>query len=168
MFIKDKKIGVTCVMGVLLMSLGLGGCQKHEEPANSISDESIEEAQPMSAEPAETDEALVLDTAQNAEEPAAADAVVAQEVVDVDYNCTPALEVHATYNMTENNVVLDVSNNGLVLTATNPGENPLVYTDEEGITQWRVTQDAQDDMGQAVLRTNEGDVVQSYECSIAL
>ena len=165
MYIKDKKIGMTCIMGVLLMSLGLGGCQKHEEPANSISDESIEEAQPMTAEPAETDETLVIDNTQNTEEVAVADGAAADNAKEVSYNCTPALEVHATYNMADNNVVLDVNNDGLVLTANNPSETPLVYTDEQGITQWLVTQGGADEMDQAVLRTNEGDAVQSYECS---
>ncbi|WP_230659441.1 hypothetical protein [Psychrobacter sp. I-STPA10] len=166
MFINDKKIGVTCVMGILLLSLGLGGCQKHDEPANSISDESIEEVQPMSAEPAETEQALVIDSEQTPEEASVADGLASENIVEVSYNCTPALAVHATYNKLENNVVLDIANNGVVLTTSNPDGNPLVYTDEQDITQWRVTQGAQDDMGQAVLRTNEDDKVQSYECGI--
>lgn len=153
MYIKDKKIGVTCVMGVLMLSLGLGGCQKHDEPANSISDESIEEAQPMSAEPAETEEVVLVE-----------DTAPSEAMTEVSYSCTPALEVHATYNTAENNVVLDVNNNGLVLTTSAANESPVVYNDEEGITQWRVTQGSQDDMGQAVLRINEDGTVQSYEC----
>ena len=164
MFRSGKKLEWMTIISVLLVTMGLSGCQKQDEPANFISDESIEEAQPMTAEPAEAEAPLVLDTTQDTNDIDIVEAEDLQADNMVSYVCTPALEVNAYYHVTEKNVVLDINDNSITLALTNEGETPMVYSNEQGAIQWRVTQDAQNDIGTAVLRMPQDGKVQSYEC----
>ena len=165
MFIHVKKLALLPIISTLMLTMGLGGCQKHDEPANSISGESIEEAPPMTAEPAEADQTLVLDSTDN----------TAHEVeglntndIQVSYNCTPALALTANYHLADNVVDLFINDQTSTLSLTNTGETPLVFENEQGLTQWRVVKGAQNEMASGTLRMTTDSQIQAYKCNTVL
>ncbi|WP_227429816.1 hypothetical protein [Psychrobacter sp. I-STPA6b] len=174
---RDSKFGFIAISGALILSLGLSGCQKKEETTDTVSDENAEQVVPMSAEPAETEEPLILDNdtetadTQSVDEQTVANAGVI-DTSHIDYACTPALEVNASYAPDNESVALEIDGNSMVLNNTNSGDNPIIFeanqsvlTDGEGLIQWRVSTSS---IESAVLRLSQsGDAIETYDCKSA-
>ena len=166
MFDSDQRLAMISIMGALMMTMGLGGCQKHDEPANSIADESIEEVQPMTAEPAEADQPLVLDSAEATTH---VEGGMSSDDIQVSYNCTPALAVSANYHLADNVMDLTINGETSTLALTNAqAETLLVFENEQGLTQWRVVKGAQNEMASGTLRMTTDSQIQAYKCNTVL
>ncbi|MGP5514161.1 hypothetical protein [Psychrobacter alimentarius] len=157
--------------GLLAGALTISACQKEQETEPSLEDSiSAEQSVPMSAEPAEPND-VVVDTQDPSLNEVADDtaASVNTGVSQINYSCSPELQVEATYKDTDNQVVIATANGTTTLTKTNDATNPEVFGVEnaidggEGFVQWRV---AHKDRETGVMRTAGANAenVSTYEC----
>lgn len=157
--------------GLLAGALTISACQKEQETEPSLEDSiSAEQSVPMSAEPAEPND-VVVDTQDPSLNEVADDtaASVNTGVSQINYSCSPELQVEATYKDTDNQVVIATANGTTTLTKTNDATNPEVFWIEnaidggEGFVQWRV---AHQDRETGVMRTAGANAenVSTYEC----
>lgn len=157
--------------GLLAGALTISACQKEQETEPSLEDSiSAEQSVPMSAEPAEPND-VVVDTQDPSLSEVADDtaASVNTGVSQINYSCSPELQVEATYKDTNNQVVIATANGTTTLTKTNDATNPEVFGVEntidggEGFVQWRV---AHQDRETGVMRTAGANAenVSTYEC----
>lgn len=157
--------------GLLAGALTISACQKEQEIEPSLEDSiSAEQSVPMSAEPAEPNNVVVdtQDPSLNAVQDDTA-ASVNTGVSQINYLCSPELQVEATYKDTDNQVVIATANGTTTLTKTNDATNPEVFGAEnaidggKGFVQWRV---AHQDRETGVMRTAgaNSENVSTYEC----
>lgn len=157
--------------GLLAGALTISACQKEQETEPSLEDSiSAEQSVPMSAEPAEPND-VVVDTQDPSLNEVADDtaASVNTSVSQINYSCSPELQVEATYKDTDNQVVIATANGTTTLTKTNDATNPEVFGVEnaidggKGFVQWRV---AHQDRETGVMRTAGANAenVSTYEC----
>lgn len=157
--------------GLLAGALTVSACQQQQETEPSLEDSiSAEQSVPMSAEPAEPSD-VVVDTQDPSLSEVADDTVASVNtgVNQMTYACSPALEIEATYNDTDNQVIIATANGTTTLTKTNDATNPEVFEADnaidggEGFVQWRV---AHQDRETGVMRTAGADAenVSTYEC----
>lgn len=159
------------VTGLLAAMLSLSACQQGPEPEPSLEDAiSEEQAAPMSAEPAEPNDAVVADATLNEVEGDTV-ATVDDNIMQRTYLCAPTLKVEATYLEEDNQVVLETDKGTVTLNKTNEGTNPEAYevsTDlsgNQGYTQWRTAHQTRET---GVLRTNSSSdeaSIDTYECN---
>lgn len=163
------------ITALLVSAIGMSACQQQQEPDASAGDDTAaEQAVPMSAEPAEPNDMTV--TVEDATLSDVQDDTVASvnaNVSQVNYLCTPALKVQATYKDGANQAVIATDRGTLTLNKTNEGTIPEVYEAStaidgaEGYTQWRV---ANEERETAVMRTAAGadqSKISTYDCKKA-
>ena len=161
--------GSMLVTGLMIGALSLSACQKPEPDNSAETDLSSEQAVPMSAEPAEPNDAIVATDAPADDVADDTVAMVTGGVAQIQYLCTPELKVDATYKDDANQVVLETNQGTLTLDKTNDGTNPEVYEvktaidGSEGITEWRVAHKARETGVIRVLDANDKEV-STYEC----
>lgn len=168
----SKKLRTSIMIsGLLAAVISVNGCQKEPESEQSLEDNiAAEQSVPMSAEPAEPNDTMVVteDATLNEVQDDTV-ATVDAGVTQINYLCSPALKVEATYEDDANQVVVDTDMGTVTLTKTNEGSNPEVFEvasaadGGEGFTQWRV---AHEDRATGVMRTAGADEsdVNTYEC----
>lgn len=159
--------------GLLAGAMSLSACQKQAEPEPVLEENIAEQSVPMSAEPAEPNDTVVaaVDPTFNegSDDPVA---IVNTSVTQRVYACSPEMEIDATYNDDDNQVIL-VNNLGtLTLTkvsssASNPEifEAPMSMNGDTGLTQWHVSHT---ERATGVMRTTSasGGGVSVYECNV--
>lgn len=173
----SKSLRASVMMtGLFACAISISACQQQQEPESSLEqDITAEQAAPMSAEPAEPNDAVVAvennDPTLNEVENNTV-ATVNTDVTQILYLCTPALKVEATYKEEANEAVLTTDKGTVTLSKTNEGSNPEVYEGEtaldggKGYVQWRV---AHGERQTGVMRTateNESNI-DTYECNDA-
>ena len=158
--------------GLLAGVISLSACQEKPETEPSLEDSiSAEQSVPMSAEPADhnnvainTEDATLNEVQDNTV------ATVNTNVTQINYLCSPALKVEATYKEDSNEVVIGTDKGTVTLTQTNEGTNPEVFEvatamdGGKGFTQWRV---AHQERETGVIRTagEESSKVSTYDCN---
>lgn len=161
--------GSILVTGLMIGALSLSACQKPEPDNSAETDMSSEQDVPMSAEPAEPNDAIVATDAPADDVADDTVAIVTGGVVQIQYLCTPELKVDATYKDDANQVVLETAQGTLTLDKTNDGTNPEVYEvkttldGSQGITEWRVAHKARETGVIRVLDTSDKEI-STYEC----
>ena len=168
-----KPLRVSVLMtGLLAGVISLSACQEKPETEPSLEDSiSAEQSVPMSAEPADhnnvvinTEDATLNEVQDNTV------ATVNTNVTQINYLCSPALKIEATYKEDSNEVVIGTDKGTVTLTQTNEGTNPEVFEvatamdGGKGFTQWRV---AHQERETGVIRTagEESSKVSTYECN---
>lgn len=157
------------MMSLLAGAISITACQQQSDTdANLDEDINTEETVPMSAEPADPN-VTVLSTDDGSVDDVADDTVATVNTgsTEINYLCSPELEVKATYE--DKDVVLETEQGTLTLMKTNDGTNPEAYEAKtamdgsEGVTQWRVAHEARET---GVLRMAGADAskVSTYEC----
>ena len=164
-----KKMRTSVVLtGLLAAAMTMSACQQKQETELSLEDSiSEEQSVPMSAEPAEPSDVVVDAPAGDVEDDTIAS--VNTDVNQINYSCSPALAVEATYNDTDNQVIITTAQGTATLTKTNDATNPEVFEAKtaidggEGFVQWRV---ANKERETGVMRTAGTDAanVSTYEC----
>lgn len=160
------------ITGLLAGVMTLSACQQEPETDASLSEDIAEEqGVPMSAEPADpNDAAVAVNDASLSEVEDDTVASVNGTITQLTYLCTPALEIEATYNDDSDQVTLETDDGTVTLTKTNEGTNPEVFevqttmTGSAGFTQWRV---AHEERETGVMRTAEVGATEpsTYECN---
>lgn len=157
------------VTGLMIGALSLGACQKQEPDNSAETDMSSEQAVPMSAEPAEPNDAIVATDAPADDVADDTVAMVTGGVAQIQYLCTPEFKVDATYKDDANQVVLETNQGTITLDKTNDGTNPEVYEvktafdGSEGITEWRVAHKARE-TGVIRVAGADDETISTYEC----
>ena len=167
-----KKMRTSVVLtGLLAGAITISACQQKQETEPSLEDSiSEEQSVPMSAEPAEPSDVVVDAPASDVEDDTIAS--VNTGVNQINYSCSPALAVEATYKDTDNQVIITTAQGTATLTKTNDATNPEVFEAKtaigggEGFIQWRV---AHKERETGVMRTAGADAanVSTYECKKA-
>lgn len=156
------------VTGLLASAMTISACQQKQETEPSLEDSISEEQDvPMSAEPAEPSDVVVEAPVSDVEDDTVA--TVNTSVSQINYSCSPALAVKATYKDADKQVVIETAQGTETLTKTNDATNPEVFNLDtafgggEGFIQWRV---AHEDRETGVMRTAGADSenVSTYEC----
>lgn len=157
--------------GLFAAMMSVSACQQEPEPEGSLTDEiNAESSVPMSAEPADPNDAVVaVDDPTLNEVKDDTIANVNTDITQFTYLCTPELEVEATYKDEIDQVAIMTDKGTLTLNKTNEGTNPEVFEvatsldGGEGFTQWRVAHELRDT---GVIRTAGADSedVTTYEC----
>lgn len=160
----SKPLRASVMMTALFAcTISISACQQEPEPSLS-EDIASEQAVPMSAEPADPNDA----TLNEVQADTIAD--VNTDVTQITYLCSPTLEIEATYKESANQVVLATDQGTITLINTNQGSNPETFDGQSaidgtsGFAQWRV---AHTERASGVLRTaREGEeTVNTYECN---
>ena len=159
------------ITGLLAGALTVSACQQNQEPEQSLEDNiSEEQSVPMSAEPAEPNDVIIApEDASVSQVENDTIASVNGGVTQINYLCTPELQVEATYKEDDNQVVLATAQGTTTLMKTNDASNPEVFEATnsidggEGFVQWRVANAARET---GVMRTAGADAtkVSTYEC----
>lgn len=169
----SKALRISVLMtGLLAGVLSLSACQDKPETEPSLEDSiSAEQSVPMSAEPADhNDVAITIEDATLNEVQDDTVATVNTNVTQINYLCSPALKVAATYKEDSNEVVIGTDKGTITLSQTNDGTNPEVFEVDtaidggKGFTQWHV---AHQERETGVIRTAGEDAskVSTYECN---
>lgn len=167
----SKSLRASAVMsGLFACAISISACQQEPETEPSLEEDiATEQATPMSAEPAEPNDAVVVADATVNEVQEDTVANVNTGVTQMTYLCSPELKVEVTYKEDINEAVLSTDEGTVTVVKTNDGTNPGVYevkttlSGAAGFTQWRV---AHEDRATGVMRTaGEGESsVNTYEC----
>ncbi len=167
----SKSLRASVVMtGLLACAVSISACQQEPEIEPSLGEDiAAEQAVPMSAEPAEPNDAVVAPDATVNEVQEDTIASVNTGITQITYLCSPELKVDVTYKEDLSEAVLSSSMGTVTVNKTNEGTNPEVYEGTTalnggaGFTQWRVAHQARET---GVIRTaGEGEsTVNTYQC----